>query len=166
VFEPETRQLLEAGCALIVGTADRDGEPFATRGWGVTVLDDGEDGGVGGAEAAPTRVRLLLDGADRPHIGADPGPAPIAVTGCDVPTLRSIQFKGQVVEVVEATDADRARAERFWEAFFSDIEKTDRTPRPPLYRLVPLDLIACTVEVDEIFDQTPGPDAGASVEPR
>jgi hypothetical protein len=31
-------------------------------------------------------------------------------------------------------------------------------------RLVPVDLLACTVEVDELYDQTPGPGAGARLE--
>src|SRR5436190_23252791 len=58
VLGPETAAFLEHGCVLIVATVGPDGEPRASRGWGVTLLD-GE----------PTRLRLLLDADDPIAIG-------------------------------------------------------------------------------------------------
>ena len=30
-----------------------------------------------------------------------------------------------------------------------------------MQRLVPVDFVACTIDIEELFDQTPGPAAGA-----
>ena len=33
-----------------------------------------------------------------------------------------------------------------------------------MQRLVPTDYVACTIDIDELFDQTPGPAAGRRLE--
>ena len=38
MFDPATKEFLESGNALIVATVSADGEPHASRGWGLTVL--------------------------------------------------------------------------------------------------------------------------------
>ncbi len=154
MFGSELVSFLESGCALIVGTVDNDGAPLATRGWGLTVVP----------EADTDQLRLLLDADDhlaRRNIAAG---ARIAITACSVPTLRSQQLKGRVVAADECDVRDRVRAERYCEAFYDDILQTDGTPRALTNRFTPARYFACTVAVDDIYDQTPGPEAGTRIE--
>jgi hypothetical protein len=150
VFAAATKRFLESGCALIVGTVNADGEPHANRGWGLTVLPGDGD-----------HIRLLLD-ADDPRALADLTAAgAIAITGADVRTLQSVQLKGRFVGSEPADDDDRARVRRFCDGFFGDVVAVDGTPRELLERLVPDDYVACTIAIGEVYDQTPGPGAGA-----
>jgi hypothetical protein len=148
-----TARLLEGGCSIIVGTVLDDGEPYATRGWGMTLLP-GE----------PVRVRLLLAADDAVGAAALAGGHAIAVTAADVPSLRAVQLKGRSLGVSPGTDDDRARAARFADAFLGDVARTDGTDRRVLERIVPADYVACTFTIDERYDQTPGPGAGAVME--
>ena len=153
MFDPETRRMLESGCALIVGTVAPDGAPHASRAWGLTILED-------------RRVRLLVDGDDLVlAVNLTPSGA-IAITGCDVPSLCSIQLKGSATAPVPTDDpADLDRAARFCEAFYGDVARTEGTPLALLERLTPRRFAVCTVDVDQVFDQTPGPAAGNLLEP-
>ena len=149
MFDDDRKTFLESGCSLILGTVLPDGEPHAGRGWGLTVLPD------------PARVRLLLDVEDTTTNDCAAGGGAVAITAASVRTLRSLQLKGRVLSVETASLDDAARAARYCEAFFSDIEETDGFGREITQRLVPIGYLACTVEVDDLFDQTPGPAAGA-----
>jgi hypothetical protein len=153
LFDQETRTFLESGCALIVGTVSADGEPHAGRAWGLDVLVPG----------ARPQVRVLLDAGDPPTIEHAADGGAIAITATSVRTLRSVQLKGRSLGVAVAATGDGARAQRFIDAFFADIQETDGTDPALLERFVPIGYVACSVEVHERFDQTPGPGAGARV---
>jgi hypothetical protein len=155
VFGADTARFLERGCALIVGTVSADGEPCATRGWGLTVLPD--------EHGANTTVKVLLDADDARALVCVEGGGAIAITGADVPTLRSIQVKGRVVALEAVTPSDERRAERYCEEFFADVHATDGVPVEMLERLAPAAYVGCVVRVEECYDQTPGPGAGASI---
>jgi len=146
----ETEAFLHTGCALIIGTTTVDGDPYASRGWGMAVVD---------AERGLMRLVLMAD--DLAVLGRDGATPALAVTAADVRTLRSIQLKGRVMalEAAEADDLDRA--DRYADAFFDDIEATDGTSRHLLERLRPGRYAACVFQVEELYDQTPGPSAGA-----
>jgi len=152
VLNPDTVSHLEGGCALIVGLADRDGTPHATRGWGLDVCSPEE--GI---------LRLLLSVEDTVAASILGEPTRIAVTGGDVLTLRSMQLKGLAQPVEPQQPGDPARARRYADAFFADINRTDGTPLELLERMVPESFVTCTFEVEEFFDQTPGPAAGAAL---
>jgi hypothetical protein len=149
VFDAEQTTFLESGCSLILGTVLPDGEPHAGRGWGLDIQPDTD------------QVRLLLDAEDSPTVARAAAGGAIAITAADVRTLRSMQLKGRVLSVEVASPEDAARAVRFCEEFFTDIAETDGTPRERTERLVPVGYMACTVAVGHVFDQTPGPGAGA-----
>lgn len=141
---------LQSGCGLIVGTASSLGEPHAGRAWGLEAL-------------AADRVRVLLRADDPVLLEALAGTGSLAVTGADVHTLRSVQLKGRTLLIEPATDADRERSARYCDDFFSAIQDVDGISRALLERLVPGDLVACEMKVAEVFDQTPGPGAGAAL---
>jgi hypothetical protein len=151
VFDDELKAFLESGCATIVGLVTRNGDPFATRGWGSEI------------DAARATVRVLVGAGALAAAGRATGEEPfaIALTGGHIVTLRSVQAKGTAVRVEPPTDADLARSARFCDEFFEAVHVTDGTDRALLERLLPADLLAVTVEVDELYDQTPGPRAGA-----
>lgn len=152
MFDTQTVTFVEGGCALIVGVTLPDGAPYATRGWGLQVRSAGQG-----------LVRLLLAASDTERLPGVFDDAPIAVTGADVPTLRSLQLKGRTVALEPATVEDIERMERYCDGFFGDVERVDGTPRDVMQRLVPARFVACAIQVDTFFDQTPGPGAGAAV---
>jgi hypothetical protein len=139
------------GSALIVGAADRDGTPYATRGWGAAILDDGD------------ALRVYVDADDTQLVPKLAPSARIAVTGGDVRTLASAQVKGRVRAVDELSALDIATRERATECFIRDVHETDHTPREMLERMVPARFVAVTLDVEELYDQTPGPKAGATL---
>jgi hypothetical protein len=153
-LDDETRAFVESGCALVLGTVDPGGAPCAGRGWGVTV---GDEAG---------RLRLVLDADDTVTLHNVTAGAPIAVTAASIRTLASVQFKGRVVGTEPIAPDDLARAESYCAAMFADIHETDFTPMELLEALRPHRLAVCTVGVEERFDQTPGPGAGARVADR
>jgi hypothetical protein len=153
VIDAALSAFLESGCSTIVGTVTASGEPYATRGWGTEVLS-----------GDPPRIRLLVGAGAFAAIGRRPGHGAtfaIAVTGADVRTLRSVQLKGTAHDLESPTDADLERSRRFCDAFFADVEAVDAIERALNDRLVPSDLLALTVDVAELYDQTPGPAAGS-----
>lgn len=153
MFDAETVTFLESGCSLILGLVGATGEPVAGRGWGLTVLD-----------ASAGRLRLLVDADDDVATGLLVDSGRIAVTATDVRTMRSMQMKGRVVTAEVADDADLARAATYRDAFFGAIVETEGTPRTLVERITPAAFAVRVIDVDEVFDQTPGPRAGTSLE--
>jgi hypothetical protein len=154
VFDPETQAFLESGCALIVGTVGTDGAPHAGRGWGLEVVDSGEE----------PQLRLLLDVEDELSIAHVAESGVVAVTATSVLTLRSIQMKGRAHGPEDATPHDQDLARQYVERFFADAHTVDQTPWSRFESFLPAGYVACTVQVHERFDQTPGPGAGARIE--
>ena len=149
VLEAETARFVSHKAALVVGAVGTDGRPFAARGWGLTILD-----------ADKGHARLLLDLRDLDRLAHLASGGGIAITGTDVPSLRSCQMKGHV-EGFEVADADDyAHSARYCDGFFGDVETTDRLPAWKMERLRPDELAACRLKVECAFDQTPGPVAG------
>ena len=79
-------------------------------------------------------------------------------------TLRSTQIKGRASGLEPATLDDEARAERYLDEMITIINEVDGTPREQVARLRPSGYVACTVTIDEFYDQTPGPGAGAAID--
>ena len=148
MIDPEILELMESPCSLIVGTVDDDGLPDATRGWGVQVLDGG------------TRIRLLLSSNAAVTTANLRKTGRIALTATDFLTMRSVQVKGVALAVEEATDSDRARFDKFWADCARTLHEIDDTPEATIARMVPSGVFACVMTVDDLFDQTPGPEAG------
>ena len=148
---PDAALRFAPGSALIAGTVDDDGAPYVTRAWGAMVLDDGD------------ALRVYVDADDTQLVPRLAPSARIAVTGGDVRTLASAQVKGRVRSVDDLTALDIATRERATEGFIRDVHETDHTPREMLERMVPERFVAVTLDVEELYDQTPGPKAGATL---
>lgn len=150
-------EFLGGSVALIVGVVDAEGRPRAVRGWGMTVVGTGDAGGA--------LLRLLVDERDTDAVAHLPGGGAIAVTGADVPTLRACQVKGRVIAVEAPTAEDRALADRHRRNLSGVIADTDGYAVETVLKSWTDDVVACVLEVDELFDQTPGPAAGAAIRP-
>lgn len=155
MFDGELVTFLESGSALIVGFVTPDGAPLASRGWGLDVLD---------AAAGIVRVLVVPDDIE-PLLARPEGPVGIrvALTGAHVETLRSVQLKGVIEAMEDETPEMWERCARYCDEFFGIIEEVDRFPRSMMERTAPVRIAACTVAVEEMFDQTPGPGAGAAI---
>ena len=152
MIEPEVVELLESPCSLLVATVSSDGVPEGVRGWGVEVL-------------GPERVRVLLaSNADRTLANLDGG-GRLALTTTHFVTLVSWQLKGRVVEIGPATAADRIRYDAFCAGCVETVAEIDQLPREVVWRMVPPGIVACEMVVEQVFDQTPGPQAGSRVAP-
>ena len=146
MLDEQARAFFESACGLVIGLADAERRPYAQRGWGARVVDG--------------RLRLVVPGDD-PYLAelATPGAA-IAVTGADVRTLRGLQAKGHVVALGPAAPADHAHMLRHCDELFDTIVELDGIPRQLVERMRPATYAVCEIEVESLFDQTPGPGAG------
>ena len=150
-MQPDVAALLESGCATFVGTVDADGNPAGAHAIGVQVVDEG------------AQLRVILNAEEHQVLDNLQSTAVVALGATDVPTLRSVQVKGRTVLVEPVTAADRIRTDAYLAIYFATINETDGTPVELLRRLVPRSFVALVMTVEELFDQTPGPQAGASL---
>ncbi|MET0902594.1 MAG: pyridoxamine 5'-phosphate oxidase family protein [Acidimicrobiales bacterium] len=149
MFDPETQAFLHSGCGLLVATVSPDGEPHATRGWGLDIVELGP----------PAVVRVLLDADDERTLEHAAAGGAVAITAANVLTLRSLQLKGWSQGLDAASSVERV--DRYVRAFHHDVELTDRVSWDTFKSFFPSTYVACIVSVAETFDQTPGPGAGA-----
>jgi hypothetical protein len=158
VLEPDVVDLIESGCGMLAAFVTASGQPFATRGWGLTVVDDGE------------KARLLVGAVEMQHLGYPPGgeiSTTVAVTGANILTLRSVQLKGPITAVERMNNVDDPRRlASYCNGYFNDVMVVDSIPRYLMERMVPTEFVACEFEIVEVYDQTPGPNAGAAVAAR
>ena len=152
MIEPEVVELLESPCSLLVATVAPDGVPEGVRAWGAEVL-------------GPERVRLLLaSNAERTLANLEAG-GRLALTTTHFVTNVSWQLKGHVVATGPVTAADRIRYDAFCAGCVEIVHEIDQVPREVVWRLVPPGIVACEMVVEQVFDQTPGPQAGSRVAP-
>jgi hypothetical protein len=153
VIEPEVAELLESPCSLLVGTVSADGLPDAVRGWGAELL-------------GPDRVRVLLAAdADRALANLADG-GRIALTTTHFITAVSWQLKGVATSLEDAAAADRIRFDTYCSGCLQLLSVVQDTPEAVIARLLPTGVVACEMLVEQVFDQTPGPGAGARIAPQ
>ncbi|MDB4935194.1 MAG: hypothetical protein JWP87_2166 [Labilithrix sp.] len=139
---------LESGISVVVGSRDAQRRPAAMRAAGAVVSADRRSVTVflPDQNAARTLDNLRDNGR-------------IAVTFSRPSDHRSIQVKGSCVELRPATEDERARRETYVAAFVDELA-TVGMARENTGRLTSWPSVAVRVEVEEVFDQTPGPAAG------
>ena len=145
--------LIEAGSSLVVGTVSVDGEPRAHRALAAWVCHDDE----------PQRIRFVMSGDD-PDLADHLASGSVSLTGANIVTYRSAQFKGRAVVVEAPTAHDLELAIEHSEVFFEVVQRVDRNPLTGLRRMLPHRMLAVEMVVESIYDQTPGPRAGATLQ--
>lgn len=146
-------RLSDTGLAVIVGTRDAANNPGLSRGWGVRVLPGGAEIEV----AVP-----LGSGAQVLENVAATGA--VAITMVQPTTYRSFQVKGRGSVAGPLSPDDFARVERHQQAFIAEVAAIGMAG-PEAARLFDAEAVPgmarIRVSVESIFDQTPGPGAGA-----
>lgn len=144
VIDAALAAFAEGDAAQTIGTADGSRAPTIGRAWGLRVRDGHLVRALVGADAA-TASNLVPS-------------ARIAVLLVDIATYRSVQLKGSIESVEAPTPSDRAVHDRYVDEFGAALRANDRDT--PLDGVLPVELVAVTIDADAVFDQTPGPGAG------
>jgi len=151
----ELKAFLESGLSVVVGTRDADLVPEITRGWGLLVSKDRKSISL----CAPLATsRKTLDNL------AGNGQMTVC---CSLPTsYKTVQLKGTCIKRAGPSRTDRVAVERHREAFGCLNERMG-FPRQRTVTFWQRELETSPVLVklrfvpEQIFDQTPGPDAGS-----
>lgn len=151
MFATELTTMLEVGAGLVVGTVSPDGTPRADRAWAAWVVDEDT-----------CRLRFVMS-ADDAEVAANLQSGAVSLTGADVSTYQSVQLKGRPVVVEAPTPADLELVRLQSETFFEAVHRTDGNPVETLRRMLPHEMVAVEMLVEETFDQTPGPSAGTAM---
>lgn len=150
VVRGETATFISGGVAIMVATRDEDMRPEITRGWGPEVAADGRSITLGliAPEGSRARDNLEANGS-------------IAMN-CTLPSsYRAVQAKGSVLRIAEPDQEDLARAHEHADAFAAETAKVG-APAPAHLYVQAVDLTVA-FEVEELYDQTPGPAAGSEL---
>jgi hypothetical protein len=144
--------LLGQGAAVVVATSDASMRPHVARAWAPEMLD--EHGPMRLCVTAPAGSAMAYTLEEDQEI---------AVTVARPSTYRSVQMKGVVVDV-RPPDQDQMRlVDEHSEAFVEDVERVGVSPRLVRRLLDRSALVSVTFELEELYDQTPGPAAGRSL---
>jgi hypothetical protein len=150
-FATELTTIVESGAGLVVGTVSADGVPRVDRAWAASVVD-----------AEQRRIRFVMS-ADDPAVVDNLQSGRVALNGAEVSTYQSVQLKGRPVVVEIPTAADVELARRQSDTFFDAVHRIDGNPMELLRRMLPHEMVAVEMIVEETFDQTPGPAAGTAL---
>ena len=138
-----------SGAAFAVATSDEDLRPSLARGFGPELAGDGCSLRLCVTATPGSDVLANLERRCRIAIGFSP------------PSIaRAVQLKGAVESVGELEPADRERMARHLEAFVAQAELVGM-PESLIRRFAAaVDCVAVTCAIHEVYDQTPGPNAG------
>lgn len=142
---------LDTGVAMLGASADASAVPEAFRVWGATVDDRGRLRALVSSHSARTFHNL--------HRGT-----PLSLLFTDVTTFESVQVKGAVVgDTAPPGPEEIALMERYDQTFGAALQQIGH-PLALLETLRPRSVFAVTVEIEQLYDQTPGPTAGRPIE--
>ena len=149
------KALLESGVSVVVGTRDEGLVPEIVRAWGPLVSRDRRSMRLCVPEATSVRTRTNLVGNGR-----------IAVA-CSLPSnYETVQLKGRHLRTTKASAEDLLRVEHHRE-LFAVVNESFGVPRARVEAFwrrelaeSPL-LVTIHFVVHAVFNQTPGPEAGA-----
>ncbi len=151
MIDRELAGFLEQGIAIQLGTRNASLEPTGVRVTAVRVEDDGAHlVAFLPAEAAP---HVLPDLEDNGHA---------ALVFARPPDERACQVKGVFIGAAPATEVERPFVEAQWNRWLDRLE-TIGYPRAATSYLPNWPSVAVRVRVTALFNQTPGPGAGATL---
>ena len=149
LLSPGALDLIRRGVSVIVATRDAAHCPQIARGWGPEAL----------SPSGPLRVCVETRAGSHTVESLLLG-APIAMTLTRPSTYRSLQVKGAVAAIEAPTEGQLARVDDHWMAYAAEAELVGVSARL-VSRLVDRQaLLTVTVDLEEAYDQTPGPRAG------
>jgi Pyridoxamine 5'-phosphate oxidase len=150
LIDEDLSEFFRGPVSAILASVDPMNVPDATRVMGLAAL-------------SPRLLRILVShDARTAHTNAQPG-ARVAVLVTDITNYRSIQLKGTVTTGMhERTAGDMALVHHHIDTFCDSSPKVGITPaNAALFFTV--DVVAIVLEVDDLYDQTPGPGAGRRI---
>ena len=155
LIRAELKAFLESGVSVVVGTRDANLVPEITRAWGLLVSKDRKS------------ITLCLPVATSQKTFDNLASNGQMTVCCSLPTsYKTVQLKGQCIRTADANRTDLAAVARHRKAFGSLNKRigiqpqqsetfwrreVETSPSLAKLRFVP----------EQIFDQTPGPEAGS-----
>jgi general stress protein 26 len=147
----ELATFLEQGVGIHIGTRDENLRPNGARAVAAKVEEAGSHLVIYVSEIAATRVRADLESNGQ-----------VAVVFGRPEDERSCQVKGVFVSIRPATDEERPLLQKQWNGFLDQLEKIG-IPRVSAANWITWPAVAIRMKVTTIFEQTPGPRAGAQI---
>ena len=147
---PELAEFVQSGVALQVGTRDASLVPEAVRGVGLRVTPDGMRVTVFVPVATGARTIANLTDNGR-----------IAICCSRIADHRTLQLKGRA-RVRPATEEERATVDHYRAGLAENLAYFG-LPRRLGYRIAAWPSHAIEVEVQGVWEQTPGPGAGRAL---
>jgi hypothetical protein len=143
----DLKDFIESDVATLIGSAESPERPHIAWGWAPRVKDEGV-------------IEVFLDAerADRTIANLRANPR-IALTMAQPITYRSVQLKGDFLDVSPPSEEDEVYVQRRREGFVSACVLVGDPPEA-IRNLWLDDVVGITFSVDRAFDQTPGPNAG------
>ena len=149
MIDTELAAFLQEGIGIQLGTRTAALEPNGVRVVAALVEEDG------------THVVAYVPDISARHVLPDlESNGQAALVFARPPDERSCQVKGTFAGARPSTDAERAIVEAQWDRWLDRLA-TIGLPRPAFEHWVTWPCVAIRVRVNAIFNQTPGPGAGA-----
>lgn len=151
MIDTQLAAFLQEGVGIHIATRNASLEPNGTRALAVTVEDDGLHVVVYVTAVAAARIRPDLDANGQIAVGFG---RPIDDRAC--------QVKGVFIGARAATEAERPTVLAQWDGFLASLEQIG-IPRAATKTWVTWPAVAIRLRANALFDQTPGPAAGAPI---
>jgi hypothetical protein len=151
MIDAELAAFVQGGQSIHVSTRDAEGRPHGARAVAARVDDDGRHVDVYIADVAYARLKAALAASGQ-----------TAMVFCRPTDDRACQVKGMLVGVRAAEPSEQSFAFAQWDGFMASLDGIGISPRlADRWTRWPAHVIR--VEVTAIFEQTPGPKAGAQL---
>jgi hypothetical protein len=151
MIAPELAAFLEQGLGIHIGTRNEQLHPNGARAVAAKVERSGSHLLVYVAEIAAARLRADLESNGQ-----------AAVVFGRPEDERSCQVKGVFVDIRSATESERPLMEKQWDGFLGQLEMIG-IPRVSATNWITWPAVAIRLKVTTVFEQTPGPQAGAQI---
>ena len=152
MIDTQLAGFLQEGLGIYLGTREHDLRPEGARALAAAVDADGVHVTVYAAEIADARLRAHLESNGQ-----------IAVSFARPIDDRACQVKGVCVGIRPASEEERPLVDGQWAAFMRSLDAIG-IPWGLAAAWVTWPALAIRLRVTAVFDQTPGPHAGAALE--
>lgn len=152
MIDAQLAGFLQEGLGIYLGARDDDLRPEGARALAAAVDADGAHVTVYAAEIGAARLRAHLESNGQ-----------IAVSFARPVDDRACQVKGVCVGIRPASEEERPLVDSQWAAFMRNLDAIG-IPSSLAAAWVTWPALAIRLRVTAVFDQTPGPHAGAALE--